>query len=57
MLNVDGVIHGNNRCSLSGVDLNRTWKEPNKVNYKILTIPNYFLIETATMCLFCKKYD
>jgi len=30
MLNIDGVIHGNNRCSLAGVDLNRRWKEPNK---------------------------
>jgi hypothetical protein len=31
MMNVDGVIHGNNRCSLVGVDLNRRWKDPNKV--------------------------
>ncbi|KRX07375.1 hypothetical protein PPERSA_06990 [Pseudocohnilembus persalinus] len=29
MINVDGVIHGNNRCSLSGADLNRKWKNPN----------------------------
>jgi hypothetical protein len=28
MLNVDGVIHGNYRCSLSGVDLNRRYREP-----------------------------
>ena len=34
MLNVDGVIHGNNRCCLVGMDLNRKWKEPNKVNLK-----------------------
>jgi murein tripeptide amidase MpaA len=25
MLNPDGVIHGNYRCSLLGVDLNRKW--------------------------------
>lgn len=25
MLNPDGVIHGNYRCSLSGHDLNRKW--------------------------------
>lgn len=25
MLNVDGVIHGNQRCSLKGYDLNRKW--------------------------------
>jgi murein tripeptide amidase MpaA len=25
MINPDGVIHGNYRCSLSGRDLNRRW--------------------------------
>jgi murein tripeptide amidase MpaA len=30
MLNVDGVIHGNSRCDLSGVDLNRRWKYPSE---------------------------
>ena len=29
MLNPDGVVNGNNRCSLLGVDLNRRWKKPN----------------------------
>jgi hypothetical protein len=28
MLNVDGVVAGNYRCSLAGVDLNRHWKTP-----------------------------
>jgi hypothetical protein len=28
MLNPDGVVAGNNRTSLAGVDLNRKWKEP-----------------------------
>ncbi|XP_051545633.1 cytosolic carboxypeptidase 4-like [Myxocyprinus asiaticus] len=28
MLNPDGVINGNNRCSLSGEDLNRQWLKP-----------------------------
>ena len=28
MLNPDGVINGNYRCSLSGNDLNRRWKTP-----------------------------
>lgn len=31
MLNPDGVIYGNTRCSLLGVDLNRRWKNPNKL--------------------------
>ena len=30
MLNPDGVINGNYRCSLSGCDLNRRWKTPSK---------------------------
>lgn len=30
MLNPDGVVYGNYRCSLLGVDLNRRWKHPNK---------------------------
>ncbi|XP_025033631.1 cytosolic carboxypeptidase 1 isoform X1 [Pelodiscus sinensis] len=29
MLNPDGVINGNHRCSLSGEDLNRQWQNPN----------------------------
>jgi len=31
VLNPDGVIYGNNRCCLAGVDLNRQWKIPLKV--------------------------
>jgi murein tripeptide amidase MpaA len=31
MINVDGVIFGNYRCSISGIDLNRVWKKPNPV--------------------------
>ncbi|CAI2360052.1 unnamed protein product [Moneuplotes crassus] len=30
MLNPDGVIYGNYRCSLLGFDLNRRWLDPNK---------------------------
>jgi hypothetical protein len=31
MLNPDGVVNGNYRCSLAGCDLNRRWKTPSKV--------------------------
>lgn len=31
MLNPDGVIHGNYRCSLAGCDLNRRWKFPSPI--------------------------
>jgi hypothetical protein len=30
MLNMDGVILGNYRCSLAGADLNRRWSKPSK---------------------------
>ena len=30
MLNPDGVVFGNYRCSLLGCDLNRKWQTPNK---------------------------
>lgn len=30
MLNPDGVVNGNYRCGLLGVDLNRRWKKPSK---------------------------
>ena len=31
MLNVDGVINGNYRCSLAACDLNRKWINPSKI--------------------------
>lgn len=31
MLNPDGVIYGNYRCSLLGFDLNRRWVQPSRV--------------------------
>jgi len=33
MLNVDGVICGNYRCNLAGVDLNRQWLDPTKKSH------------------------
>ena len=48
MINVDGVILGNYRCSLAGVDLNRKWKKPDK--YLV-----YFSNQTASINLFFKE--
>ncbi len=31
MLNPEGVIYGNYRCSILGKDLNRNWIKPNRV--------------------------
>lgn len=41
MLNPDGVMYGNNRCSLAGVDLNRQWKIPLKAQH-----PTVFHLKT-----------
>jgi len=36
MINPDGVINGNYRCSLSGCDLNRRYKAPSKVFHPVV---------------------
>jgi hypothetical protein len=36
MINVDGVINGNYRCSLSGQDLNRRYKNPSKQVHPVI---------------------
>ena len=36
MLNPDGVINGNYRCSLAGCDLNRRWKAPSKILHPMI---------------------
>ena len=33
MINVDGVVVGNYRCSLAGVDLNRQWRLPSPITH------------------------
>ncbi|CAG9329115.1 unnamed protein product [Blepharisma stoltei] len=41
MLNIDGVIAGNTRCSLTGEDLNRSFQDPNpKLNPVIYSLKN-----------------
>ena len=53
-LYIDGVIHGNNRCGLAGVDLNRQWKMPNKsmhpniYNFKMLMLAQGKLREVVS---------
>ncbi len=44
VLNPDGVVYGNNRCSLAGVDLNRQWKMPSKMLH-----PTVFALKSLMM--------
>lgn len=56
MLNPDGVINGNYRCSLAGCDLNRRWKYPSEIlhptvyNCKKLILR---LAEDRPLALYC----
>ena len=51
MLNPDGVILGNYRCSVTGVDLNRQWAEPHEqvVSSSLLLPPMVAMSTTHRM--------
>jgi len=56
MLNPDGVIIGNYRCSLVGADLNRRWKNPNKVCHPTIYYAKQLFIKSQKekpISLFC----
>lgn len=36
MVNVDGVVHGNSRCTLAGIDPNRVWHDPNPIIHPVI---------------------
>ena len=46
MVNPDGVIHGNYRCSLIGRDLNRRLKNPSKEYYPEIYFIKNQIIDT-----------
>lgn len=48
MLNPDGVIHGNYRCSLSGKDLNRRWKKPSKLLFPEIYYSKKLILEFSS---------
>jgi len=56
ILNPDGVINGNYRCSLSGQDLNRRWKAPNRVlhpvNFAVKRLIRAFMKEREVL-MYC----
>ena len=56
MINIDGVINGNYRCNLSGVDLNRQYMEPSKKLHPTVYHLKQFLKkmkEERDVLLFC----
>ncbi|XP_043102560.1 cytosolic carboxypeptidase 1 isoform X2 [Puntigrus tetrazona] len=57
MLNPDGVINGNHRCSLSGEDLNRQWQNPNAelhpTIYHSKSLLQYLRATGRTPLVFC----
>ena len=45
MINPDGVVYGNYRTNLSGSDLNRKWRYPNKILHPEVFYTRRFLSE------------
>ena len=56
MLNPDGVILGNYRCSVTGLDLNRQWADPNETSHPTIHALKRMMrgyIATEQLLLFC----
>jgi len=57
ILNPDGVIFGNNRCSLAGVDLNRQWKTPMKAMHPTIYHLKTFMMAQKKQREICMYID
>jgi murein tripeptide amidase MpaA len=56
MLNPDGVINGNYKCSLAGCDLNRRWKHPSEILHPTVYHAKKLILKIAeerTLALYC----
>ncbi|GIL75186.1 hypothetical protein Vretimale_7859 [Volvox reticuliferus] len=56
MLNPDGVITGNYRCSLAGVDLNRVWNDPSRKLHPVIHATKLYLkqlLDEREVVMFC----
>jgi cytosolic carboxypeptidase protein 2/3 len=56
MMNIDGVINGNYRCSLAGCDLNRRWKYPSEMLHPSVYHTKNLIIKLAKerpLALYC----
>ena len=45
MLNIDGVVYGNSRCGLAGVDLNRMWRNPTPQHPSVLALKSFMVAQ------------
>lgn len=50
MVNVDGVVHGNSRCTLAGVDPNRMWHDPNPIIHPVIYALKGYLRNVSQNC-------
>ena len=56
MMNPDGVINGNYRCSLAGCDLNRRWKYPSELLHPTVHYTKRLILNLAKerpLALYC----
>jgi len=53
MLNPDGVVIGNTRSSLIGVDLNRRWTEPHSLAHPEVYFLKWMMKDRGEFALFC----
>lgn len=56
MMNPDGVINGNYRCSLAGCDLNRRWKFPSEILHPTVYHTKKLIVSMAKerkLALYC----
>eukprot|EP01029_Cantina_marsupialis_P012869 TRINITY_DN2849_c0_g2_i1.p1 TRINITY_DN2849_c0_g2~~TRINITY_DN2849_c0_g2_i1.p1 ORF type:complete len:1161 (+),score=314.56 TRINITY_DN2849_c0_g2_i1:1982-5464(+) len=56
MLNPDGVVNGNYRCSLAGCDLNRRWHNPSWKLHPVISSVKHMIkrfSQSTEMLLFC----
>ena len=51
MMNPDGVINGNYRCSLAGCDLNRRWKYPSEILHPTVYHTKNLIVKLLFNCL------